>query len=200
MRRKALHPMPKPFKVNLHDRGIREAAVEHLRDTPERREPVVVKLTRNEISFDVDFESSKIAQMTFMDEKKRTTTAMGSKAHTGKDTKDWLDRQIETAMGALSSSCRAYIIRKESRMTMDTIDPDVNEWTLSLEMPRGWRGEPSNLNKFAHNYVVDYAIGEWFDMIDGHTADKYKERAEKDMRQFKNELDMMIVGTQYFVI
>lgn len=200
MRRKPLHPTPKPFKVNLHDTGVRKAAVEHLRDTPEKREPVVVKLTRNEISFDVDFETSKIAQMTFLDEERKHTSAMGRHAHTGKETKDWLDRKIETAMGSLSSSCRAYIINKDSRMSMDAIDPDVKEWTLALNMPHEWRGESRNLNRFAHNYVVDYAVCEWFGMIDEKISARYQERAEKDLRQFKNELYMMIVLTQYFVI
>lgn len=117
----------------------------------------VIKLRREEIQYDVDFISWKLANCRVADSEKER-----SERQTDEESRDWIGRQIETAFDTVISKIRAYVAGIKSRVSSNSKDGNVDEWNLELVMEPGWRGEPKQLCTYMHNYVVAYVLAKWF--------------------------------------
>lgn len=158
---------------------------------------VLVTLTRPEITFDVDFETANVARNSMgglkAEEKKELV-----KAVTGEETKDWLDRQIDSAWNRLVNMAGGHFDRPHSHARRDWIDWEQQTWTIALLMEPEWRGDSGALTSAAHDYVVAYVLSQWYGMVDTKRVGQYEDRAHKCLRQWKDELAKYKVGTQYW--
>lgn len=117
----------------------------------------VVKLRREEIQYDVDFISWKLAKCRVAESEEER-----AERQTDEESYDWIGRQIETAFDEVKSKIRAYVTRIKSRVSSNSKDGNIDEWNLELIMEHGWRGEPKQLCTYMHNYVVAYVLAKWF--------------------------------------
>jgi hypothetical protein len=165
---------------------------------------VVITLTRNEITFAVDFETAKVAQMQFMsaDEKYKDHA---ENTITGPETKDWLDRQIEDAYQILKAKSRPYIDTIKCRIVKDTIDWTKCEWVICLNMPCEWRGEADELVSQANRFVVAYVLEQWYAMVEPQVqryrvprrVDTYQQRQVQALSDYRDTLNKQLVRTQF---
>lgn len=117
----------------------------------------VVKLHREEVLYDVDFISWKLAKCRVAESEEER-----AERQTDEESYDWIGRQIETAFDEVKSKIRAYVTRIKSRVSSNSKDGNIDEWNLELIMEHGWRGEPKQLCTYMHNYVVAYVLAKWF--------------------------------------
>lgn len=117
----------------------------------------VVKLRREEVLYDVDFISWKLAKCRVAESEEER-----AERQTDEESYDWIGRQIETAFDEVKSKIRAYVARIKSRVSSNSKDGNIDEWNLELIMEHGWRGEPKQLCTYMHNYVVSYVLAKWF--------------------------------------
>lgn len=117
----------------------------------------VVKLRREEVLYDVDFISWKLAKCRVAESEEER-----AERQTDEESYDWIGRQIETAFDEVKSKIRAYVTRIKSRVSSNSKDGNIDEWNLELIMEHGWRGEPKQLCTYMHNYVVAYVLAKWF--------------------------------------
>lgn len=126
-----------------------------------------VKLLRSELVYDIDFISWKVAKCRISE-----TAESRAEAQTDEESADWLDREIEVAVGNVKSELAAYV--REPRMRVQTDEAEsLDEWNIILEMEPGWRGNVRTLKTNIHQYVVNYVLAHWFDMVLPDEAGKY---------------------------
>ena len=77
----------------------------------------VIKLRREEIQYDVDFISWKLANCRVADSEEER-----AERQTDEESRDWMGRQIETAFDTVISKIRAYVAGIKSRVSSNSKD------------------------------------------------------------------------------
>lgn len=143
----------------------------------------VVKLRREEIQYDVDFISWKLAKCRVAESEEER-----AERQTDDESRDWMGRQIETAFDMVKSKIRAYVSGIGSRISSNSKDGNASEWNMELLMEPGWRGEVKQLCSYVHKYVVAYVLSEWFRMTLPGEAQAYVEECDAWMNKIVSEV------------
>lgn len=158
---------------------------------------ITVTLTRNEITYAVDFETAKVAQV-------MSASAQGDKQRrvsdfqTGKDTKDWLDQQIFAAVANLKSSVGGMAVYGHDTAVSDRTDWERTEWPIVLRVSVNWTGTAEEAVRHALDYTVAYVLSRWYAMVEPQRVSGYEERASKAKAEFRDVVTRSIVKTQYW--
>lgn len=156
----------------------------------ERGLSCALKLIRNEIVYDVDYTSWKVAQCRISDEISR------SEAQTDEENSDWLTRQVETAIENAKARISVYVVDM-ARMQTDE-DEHKEEWNIVLYMEPGWRGNVKVMNTYMHRFVTDFVLSEWFKMTMPDEAGVYAVSADEWLDQIVNEARKVVVKNVIF--
>lgn len=157
-----------------------------------------VKLLRNELIYDIDFVTNRIAKMRFTDEDIKKASSVTSE---GEENQDWLDDTIMSALNNVSQKLRFCHI-SHSRLSTDEVRPVNSEdegviFNMALNLPK-WRGSAESLARFIHEYIVNYTLSEWFLMTMADISPVYAEKANRNLTQIVNESRNADIGTPVY--
>lgn len=152
----------------------------------------VMKLLRSEVEYDVDFISWKVARCRVLDNDEQR-----AEAQTDKENGDWLTRKIELAVSEAKRLLSSYVDEYPSRLRTDEPGKE-EEFAVVLRMERGWRGDVGRMNRFFHEYVVNYVLGEWFKMVMPGEAEAYAASAGDWLNELVNEARSVVTGPVTF--
>lgn len=158
---------------------------------------VTVTLTRNEITFAVDFETAKVAQIAAAAADKEKQRRL-SDLTTSEETKDWLDQQIFAAVANLRSAVGSMAVYGHDTAASDRTDWKRTEWPIILRVSRHWTGTTEEAVRHALDYTVAYILSRWYRMVDPSRADNYQAQALQSKARFRDVATRSFVPTQYW--
>lgn len=159
-----------------------------------------VKLLRNELIYDIDFVSNRIAKVHFTGETIQNRVNVTTE---GDENQDWIDDTIMNALQNVSQKLRFCHI-SHSRLSTDEVTANNSEeegpiYVMSLRLPK-WKGSSESLARFIHEYVVNYVLSEWFVMTYMDVSPVYADKASKNLVQIVNEARSTDVDTPVYRI
>lgn len=138
-----------------------------------------VRILLNEILYDVDFVSWKIANCRIEDAQQR------AEAQTDAESKEWIIRQIECAIGEITKCIEAYVIGR-SRFVSNELK-EQPEWNINLHMEEGWNGSPERLSKLIHNAIVSHVLAKWFILVKADEAPTWEADYQQHLQKIAAE-------------
>ena len=168
----------------------------HIPFAPPTRK-VIVTLTRNEITYAVDFETAKVGQIagaSLEGEKKKHAKDL----LTGKETKDWIDMQIESAVQLLRKKAGGMSTEYREMAGSDVVTGEKEQWDIILRVSESWMGSVHEAARLGTDYVVAYVLSRWYGMVEPSRSAMYEERAEHALNDFRDVVTRSIVRTQYW--
>jgi hypothetical protein len=108
---------------------------------------------------------------------------------------DWLLRQIENAVGEIKAALR-WCVDDHAHMTDDEIMDAPESWEIHFKWQGQWKGSESGLKTFAHQYVVNKALADWYEKI-GMSFDSYLAKAAVALESMKNSARKNSVSTNF---
>lgn len=135
---------------------------------------VCIRLLRDEIKYDVDYDTWKRGEQA-EDPKHKF------EVQTDEENAEWLNREINDAVSMIRKRLRAYI-KGRSRMVTDELE-DCDEWTINMVMEDGWAGNVDDMCRLMHRYVVSYVLRDWYALTSGELSGEYGLRAESAMEE-----------------
>lgn len=104
------------------------------------------------VRYDVDYITWKIAKVRITD-----NAEAQYEASTDNENTRWLNRTYKVAVEYVRDILRPYI-------SLSTPVYDCSDNTFTFRFPQGWQGNLSALMNYAHHYIVDFILYEWFRM------------------------------------
>ena len=164
----------------------------------------VVTLHRNEIAYDVELASWRIAKTHFAEDLKSA-----SEGKIGDDVSDWLDRQIASGVSEVKRKIAFAITDKNTmRACNGSGDFDACECScgddgdgrtvLYLRFGEGWRGNLDVLVSDIHDYVVSRVLFEV--MTAPAFANVYEAKADRHLDRIVSEARSEVIRTPRFVL
>lgn len=168
----------------------------HIPDYKYEKNTYSVKLLRTELEYDIDFVANRVAKVNFKEDIKTAKNITTE----GRENTDWIDDTIMLAMSNLSQRLRFCHIR-HSRLSTDETRPQHTPdegvtFVMVLNLP-DWKGDAETLARLMHSYVVNFVLGEWFDMTVPQMAEKYILKAKDALKHVVQEARNSDVPTPY---
>jgi hypothetical protein len=166
----------------------------------------VVTLHRNEIAYDVEVASWRIAKTHFAEDLKSA-----SEGKISDDVADWLDRQISSAVSEVKRKI-AFAVTDKNTMSAcngigDCDDCDCScgddcdgRTVLYLRFGEGWRGNLDVLVSDIHDYVVSTVLFQWLVMTAPAFANVYEAKADRHLDRIVSEARSEVIRTPRFVL
>lgn len=158
---------------------------------------VVIAITRNEVTYAVDFETAKYAQVATAGEE-TPTKKKATHIITGEENKDWLDRQIEDAYQVLRAYSSAYLKPRRTNVAKDRIDWEKDEWVIDMDMPDNWRGDALVLAAEANRYVAAFVLARWYRITDTQRTGIYEEECQKRLNAYNDTINNFFIKTKFW--
>lgn len=158
---------------------------------------IILTLTRNEITFAVDFETAKVAQVLASSAEKEKQRRV-SDFQTSEQTKDWFDQQVVSAVAELMSTAGNMAYRLQTTTADDRVDWKRTEWNIIVHVSPRWLGTPEQAARFATDYVSAYCLARWYTMVDPARAATYETRASRCAAKFRDVITRSFVPTQFW--
>lgn len=154
-----------------------------------RKRRVVVKAKKEEVLFDIDFISWKLAKCRIDDAEKQ------AEAQTDRETNDYITRQIETAVSNAKGALHPNVVNDYGTMLDDELKQS-NEWFIVFDFGEEFAGSTQKLCNLFHRYIVDFALAEWFKIVLPAEAANYYASAEDWLERFKSEARTTVLFNQ----
>lgn len=153
-----------------------------------------VLLRKDEIVFDVDFISWKVAKCRITD-----NAQMEAEVSTDDESSDWISRTIEEAVDNAKSEM-GYAVVERSRMQDNVPDSeDTGEWVFVLRIRKdGWTGNIRPMKTYLHRYVVNFVLSRWFMMVLPSEASMYAGLADEYLEKAVAEVNKGFVRNVFF--
>ncbi len=113
----------------------------------------LIRLRLNEIEYDVKFDTWARANNGEKPNEKLL--------YKGGAMRDWLLRQIENSVGEILAKLR-WCAHDHAHMVDDEILDAPDYWEIRLRWRGHWHGSETGLKSFAHQYVVQSALAQWY--------------------------------------
>lgn len=157
-----------------------------------------VILTRDELVYDIEFVTNRIARVVGVDEEGDTTKSASIITAEGKDNVDYIDRLIVSAVKELRGRTSWASGKRGGRVASDVIPKNVEDWTLVFILPVDWRGNGDVLCSRCHDYVKWSVISEWLKMVAPSMAATYETNANDALDEVRYELRKQKMGGPVF--
>lgn len=153
-----------------------------------------VILRREEILFDVDFVSWKVAKCQITDNPQQE-----AEVSTDDESSDWINRTIEAAVDNAKSEI-GYAVVERSRMQDNVPDQEeMDEWRVVLSIRKeGWTGNVRSLKTYLHHYVVNFVLSRWFIMVLPSEASVYAGLSDEYLEKAVAEVNKGFVRNVFF--
>lgn len=158
----------------IHDRHVKDFAA---------------KFLLTEIKYDVKFDSW-LKQRTLNAEAKNTTKKEEVEsvhyAYDNDNAEDWLVRQIDSAVNTIYGEL-PWCTEDYSRMDSDEILDNPTEWAIHFHFSEHWRGSMRAIKTYAHKYIVNYVLSQWYRAENLQATAVYTADAEKALEDLLYE-------------
>lgn len=127
----------------------------------------MIRLRLSEIEYDVKFDTWGKANVGEKPDEKLL--------YKGGKMQDWLLRQIENSVGEILGKLR-WCAHDHAHMVDNEILDAPDYWEIRLRWRGLWHGSETALKSYAHQYIVQNALAEWYTMKGVH-AEAYMLKA-----------------------
>lgn len=141
---------------------------------------IVVKAKKDEVLYDIDFISWKLAKCRIDNPEQQ------AESQTDEEATDYITRQIETAVSNAKGALHPYVVNDRGTMLDDELK-ETNEWFIVFEFGKEFAGSTPKLCNLFHRYIVDFALAEWFKLVLPAEAANYYASATDWLERFKSE-------------
>lgn len=145
-----------------------------------RRRRIVVKAKKDEVIYDIDFISWKLAKCRVENAEQQ------AESQTDGEASDYITRQIETAVANAKGALHPFVVNDKGTMLDDEM-VDTNEWFIVFDFGSEFAGSTPKLCNLFHRYIVDFTLAEWFKLVLPNEAANYYASAEDWLERFKSE-------------
>jgi hypothetical protein len=152
---------------------------------------VVVKAKKDEVMFDIDFISWKLAKCRIDNAEQQ------AEAQTDSEASDYITRQIETAVMNAKGALHPYVVNDKGTLLDDELTEE-KEWFIVFEFGNEFAGSTPKLCNLFHRYIVDFALAEWFKLVLPNEAANYYASAQDWLERFKSEARTTIIQPPIF--
>lgn len=153
------------------------------------RRRVVVKAKKDEVLYDIDFISWKLAKCRIEQPEQQ------AEAQTDSESADYIIRQIETAVANAKGALHPMVVNDKG-ILLDDETTECNEWFIVFEFGKEFAGSTQKLCNLFHRYIVDFALAEWFKLVLPNEAANYYASAEDWLERFKSEARTTVLINQ----
>lgn len=156
-----------------------------------------IVLTRNEIAYDVEFASWRVAKTHFLEDHKKVAEGV-----IDAKTADWLERQITKALSDVRGKISFAVSEQSEEVVNNAVvaGDDCGKYELNLVFGDGWRGRGDVMVVLVHDYIVNRCLSEWFGMVAPEYAEMYNGKAEVSLASIVNEARSERIVTPRFVL
>ena len=197
---------------------------------------VQIVLFRNEIMYDTDFQSNRVARLRFTDEELKKSRLASTESTASDSKEDYIDRCIHNALSVIRQKLRFAIPTcTATPMACDSIpqphmahpQPSLAEhhhhpcsqpflaepselhqpftaheytqeatnaissgdmaFAIVFNFEEGWHGIPQNVCDFAHEYIVNSVLADWFTLALPDLASVFTAKASAALKSLVHE-------------
>lgn len=106
---------------------------------------------------------------------------------------DWLLRTIQDAMDTVYGELRWCARQIDGpALTNDMVHRD-KEWTIEMDMEKGWKGSVNTMRSRLHRYVVSSVLARWLMPTSPNEAMLHRESANEHLTALYNEARSVVV-------
>lgn len=150
---------------------------------------VVVKAKKEEVMYDIDFISWKVAKCRLEQPEQQ------AEAQTDNEATDYITRQIQTAVDNAKGALHPYVVNDKGTLLDDELKAH-DEWFIVFQFGSEFAGSTQKLCNLFHRYIVDFALSEWFKLVMPAEAANYYASAEDWLERFKSEARTTVLINQ----
>lgn len=140
---------------------------------------MLITLKKNELVYDIEFMSYKVAKVHFLESHPQTAHEMAA----SRDDRDYIDRLLESAVANVKSELQWCVDERRHDATSNMISPDKREYDIVLNIDDSSRRMAESLCSAIHDYVVNYALYRFLLITAADYAPPFGALAESNLNQ-----------------
>ncbi len=141
---------------------------------------LLITLKKNELVYDIEYMSWKVAKVHFLDDQPLTAPSMAVNQDSDRD---FVDRLLESAIANVKSELQWCIDSRRHNVATDMVSPDRREYDMVLNIDDDRRNVADALCSAIHDYVVCYATYRFFLLTAPSFAPSLAELAESHINR-----------------
>ena len=140
---------------------------------------LIITLKRDELVYDIDFITYKVAKVHFRD----GLSEVAGEVATSESDKDYVDRLLMSGMERMKDELRWCVVSERANAASDRLCGCRKDYDLVLNTGEDWRGEASVVASLAHDYVVSDVVGNLLRQVAPDMAPLYEEQAQSRLNR-----------------
>ncbi len=143
---------------------------------------MLITLKKNELVYDIEFMSYKVAKVHFLESNPQTAPEMAASS----DDRDYIDRLLESAVANVKAQLQWCVEERRHDAATDMVSPDKREYDIVLNIDDSLSRMAEPLCSAIHDYVVHYALYRFLLVTATDYAPPFASLAESDINQAYN--------------
>ncbi len=135
---------------------------------------LIITLKRDELAYDIDFITYKVAKVHFMEEAPK----VAGEVATDVSDKDFVDRLLTSGLENIKDELRWCCQWSRANSANDIVNGCRKDYDLVLSVRKDWRGSVEVLSSMSHDYLVNYAVFRLLLQVAPNLAPAYASLAE----------------------